>query len=287
MSANQLYFGDNLNILRRHFAAESVDFVYLDPPFKSNQDYNVLFAERDGTQAAAQIKAFEDTWRWDEAAVRACQEAVESGGRVADALQAFRMCIGENDMLAYLTMMAPRLKELRRVLKPTGRVSCHRRRLEQIFRPIHHPPADAPRRNAAPPPNACTAKPARPTAPGASPVAAASSVPPTAPTAPNTTAPRHASRQPAPPSASPAAPSVAYARAKPGTSATASSAIRSCPPSAGRPLRSNRGTQPAAQKAAPKAIRHRTPPIALPARMPPAAQATATTVMGRATVPPA
>ena len=125
MSANQLLYGDNLDILRRHVADETVDLVYLDPPFKSNQDYNVLFAERDGTRAAAQIKAFEDTWRWDQAASLAYQEAVESGGSVADALRAFRMCVGENDMLAYLSMMAPRLAELRRVLKPTESLYLH------------------------------------------------------------------------------------------------------------------------------------------------------------------
>lgn len=64
MSVNQLFYGDNLDVLRRHVADESVDLIYLDPPFKSNQNYNVLFAERDGTRAAAQIKAFGDTWRW-------------------------------------------------------------------------------------------------------------------------------------------------------------------------------------------------------------------------------
>ena len=77
MDANELYYGDNLDILPRYVGDESVDLIYLDPPFKSNQDYNVLFAERDGTQAAAQIKAFEDTWRWDQAAVR----RVRRGGR--------------------------------------------------------------------------------------------------------------------------------------------------------------------------------------------------------------
>ncbi len=65
---NRLYYGDNLDVLRRHIEEESVDLVYLDPPFNSNASYNVLFAERDGTQAASQIKAFEDTWRWDESA---------------------------------------------------------------------------------------------------------------------------------------------------------------------------------------------------------------------------
>ena len=85
----------------------------------------MLFAERDGTQAAAQIKAFEDTWRWDEGAARAYEDVVEAGGRVSQAMQAFRTFLGENDMLAYLAMMAPRLVELRRVLKPTGSLYLH------------------------------------------------------------------------------------------------------------------------------------------------------------------
>lgn len=122
---NQLYYGDNLDVLRRHVEDESVDLVYLDPPFNSNASYNVLFAERDGTQAAAQIKAFEDTWRWDESAARAFEEIVEASGRVSQAMQAFRTFIGESDMLAYLAMMSPRLVELRRVLKPTGSIYLH------------------------------------------------------------------------------------------------------------------------------------------------------------------
>jgi 16S rRNA G966 N2-methylase RsmD len=73
---NTLYYGDNLDILRRYVKDESVDLIYLDPPFKSNQDYNVLFAEQDGSRSAAQIKAFEDTWRWDSAAASAYQETV-------------------------------------------------------------------------------------------------------------------------------------------------------------------------------------------------------------------
>jgi 16S rRNA G966 N2-methylase RsmD len=68
---NRLYYGDNLDVLRRHVENESVDLVYLDPPFNSNANYNVLFAEHDGTKAASQIKAFEDTWEWDESAARA------------------------------------------------------------------------------------------------------------------------------------------------------------------------------------------------------------------------
>jgi DNA modification methylase len=122
---NILYYGDNLDVLRRHVKDESVDLIYLDPPFKSNQDYNVLFAEKDGTQAAAQIKAFEDTWHWDMSAAAAFEEVIEQGGKVAQAMIAFRTFLGENDMLAYLAMMAPRLVELRRVLKPTGSLYLH------------------------------------------------------------------------------------------------------------------------------------------------------------------
>ena len=125
MDSNSLYYGDNLDILRRYVQAESVDLIYLDPPFKSNQTYNVLFQEKDGSQSASQIKAFEDTWHWDEQAARSFEETVEAGGQVAEALQAFRKLLGPNDMLAYLSMMAPRLVELRRVLKNTGSLYLH------------------------------------------------------------------------------------------------------------------------------------------------------------------
>lgn len=122
---NQLYYGDNLDVLRRYLPAESVDLIYLDPPFNSRQDYNVLFAEKDGKRSKSQIRAFEDTWEWNVEAERAYTEIVEAGGRVADALRAFRTFLGGSDMLAYLAMMAPRLKELRRVLKETGTIYLH------------------------------------------------------------------------------------------------------------------------------------------------------------------
>jgi site-specific DNA-methyltransferase (adenine-specific) len=125
MPENLLYYGDNLDILRRYIADESVDLVYLDPPFNSNASYNVLFAEQNGSRAAAQIKAFGDTWRWDQAAAEAYQEVVETGGRVSQAMQAFRTFLGDSNLLAYLSMMAPRLVELRRVLKPTGSIYLH------------------------------------------------------------------------------------------------------------------------------------------------------------------
>jgi DNA modification methylase len=122
---NYLFYGDNLDVLRRYGKDETVHLVYLDPPFKSNQDYNVLFAEKDGTAAAAQFKAFEDTWEWNQASAAQYEELVEAGGRVSDVMQAFRRFLGTNDMLAYLTMMAPRLVELRRVMKPAGSIYLH------------------------------------------------------------------------------------------------------------------------------------------------------------------
>ena len=125
MAENILYYGDNLDVLRRHVGDDSVDLVYLDPPFNSNATYNVLFAEQNGSRAAAQIKAFGDTWQWDESAAQAFQEVVEAGGPVSQAMQAFRTFLGDSNMLAYLAMMAPRLIELRRVLKPTGSIYLH------------------------------------------------------------------------------------------------------------------------------------------------------------------
>ncbi|QQR39914.1 DNA methyltransferase [Devosia rhizoryzae] len=122
---NKLYYGDNLEVLRRHIRSESVDLVYLDPPFQSGRDYNVLFEEQDGTKAKAQIKAFEDTWEWDTEAAQLYDETVREGGSVGNALEAFRQLLGGTPMLAYLSMMAPRLVELRRVLKPTGSIYLH------------------------------------------------------------------------------------------------------------------------------------------------------------------
>jgi DNA modification methylase len=122
---NELYYGDNLDVLRRYIGDDSIDLVYLDPPFNSNQDYNVLFAEQDGSRSAAQIQAFADTWLWDNVVAESYQEVVESGGAVSQAMQAFRTFLGENNMLAYLSMMAPRLTELRRVMKPTGSIYLH------------------------------------------------------------------------------------------------------------------------------------------------------------------
>ncbi len=123
---NKLYFGDNLDILREHIKDESVDLIYLDPPFNSNANYNVLFKTPKGHESAAQIEAFEDTWHWNEQAEREFGELVRCGNTdVSEMMQALRRFLGENDMMAYLTMMANRLLELHRVLKPTGSLYLH------------------------------------------------------------------------------------------------------------------------------------------------------------------
>ena len=122
---NKLYYGDNLEVLQLYVKDESVDLVYLDPPFNSRQDYNVLFAEKDGSQSSSQIHAFEDTWEWNNDAMRAYEQIVEQGGRVADTMRAFRTFLFNTDMMAYLAMMAPRLVELKRVLKETGSIYLH------------------------------------------------------------------------------------------------------------------------------------------------------------------
>ena len=126
LSPNHLYFGDNLDILRQHIDAESVDLIYLDPPFNSNATYNVLFRERSGEESAAQITAFDDTWRWGLESELAYQEVItEQAGKIGELLAALRSFLGQNDMMAYLTMMAQRMVELHRVLKPTGSIYLH------------------------------------------------------------------------------------------------------------------------------------------------------------------
>ncbi|MEX2430362.1 MAG: site-specific DNA-methyltransferase, partial [Dehalococcoidia bacterium] len=123
---NKLYFGDNLDILRGDVPDESVDLIYLDPPFNSNATYNVLFQEKGGERSAAQITAFDDTWHWGMESEYAYSEVVTGGPKkLADLLQAMRQFLGQNDMMAYLTMMAQRMVELHRVLKPTGSIYLH------------------------------------------------------------------------------------------------------------------------------------------------------------------
>jgi len=123
---NKLYYGDNLDVLRQHIAPASVDLIYLDPPFNSNRTYNVLFRNRSGAAAQAQIEAFDDTWTWSQDTEHQYLELLTTAPqRIADAMVAMRGLLGDNDVLAYLVMMAARLVELRRVLKPTGSLYLH------------------------------------------------------------------------------------------------------------------------------------------------------------------
>jgi adenine specific DNA methylase Mod len=125
---NRLFFGDNLRILRNraYVERESVDLVYLDPPFNSGRNYNLIFRARGGAPAAAQVRVFEDTWHWSAAAAEAFHDTKENAPQhVARTLEALRTILNENDMFAYLCMMAPRLVELHKALKPTGSIYLH------------------------------------------------------------------------------------------------------------------------------------------------------------------
>lgn len=127
LGRNLLFYGDNLDVLRNRIPSASVDLIYLDPPFNSNRSYNVLFRSRGGAEAQAQIEAFDDTWVWSQESEGLYRELVEGGApaKVADALEAMRKLLGDNDLLAYLIMMSARMVELHRVLKPTGSLYLH------------------------------------------------------------------------------------------------------------------------------------------------------------------
>ena len=123
---NRLYYGDNLEVLRNEIKDETVDLIYLDPPFNSQANYNVLFKAPSGEQSHAQIEAFEDTWHWGDSAEHAFDEVMKSGNTdAAELLRAMRSFLKENDMMGYLAMMAVRLIELHRVLKPSGSLYLH------------------------------------------------------------------------------------------------------------------------------------------------------------------
>ena len=126
ITENTLFYGDNLPILRDYIADESVDLIYLDPPFNSNRNYNVLFKDESGQQSEAQITAFEDTWHWNQKAEESYRElAMQAPDHISKMISALHDFIGANQMMAYLAMMAIRLVELHRVLKPTGSLYLH------------------------------------------------------------------------------------------------------------------------------------------------------------------
>ncbi len=126
LEENTLFYGDNLEILRAYIPDESVDLIYLDPPFNSNRSYNVIFKETSGVESEAQIEAFEDTWRWTRTTENLLADLVECApDQVVMTILGFVDFLGRNDLTAYLVMMAPRLVELHRVLKPTGSLYLH------------------------------------------------------------------------------------------------------------------------------------------------------------------
>src|SRR4030042_1677045 len=123
MKTNVLYYGDNLEILRNrdYFPDECIDLIYLDPPFNSKKDYNILFKENGGVESEAQIQAFTDSWHWTQAAQDTYQDIIINGPlKVGKLIGALNDTLGHNDVMAYLVMMTARLTEMHRVLKPTG-----------------------------------------------------------------------------------------------------------------------------------------------------------------------
>ena len=147
LKTNVLYYGDNLEILRKYIPDNCIDLIYLDPPFNSKKDYNILFKENGGVESEAQIKAFTDTWHWTQAAENTYHDIVTNGPlKVGQLIGALHDAIGQNDVMAYLVMMTARLTELYRVLKPTGSLYLHcdptashyiKLALDQIFDPAH------------------------------------------------------------------------------------------------------------------------------------------------------
>jgi len=147
LKTNVLYYGDNLEILRKYIPDNSIDLVYLDPPFNSKKDYNILFKENGGVESEAQIKAFTDTWHWTQTAENTYHDIVTNGPlKVGQLIGALHDAIGQNDVMAYLVMITTRLIELHHVLKPTGSLYLHcdptashylKLVLDQIFGPAN------------------------------------------------------------------------------------------------------------------------------------------------------
>jgi site-specific DNA-methyltransferase (adenine-specific) len=147
LKTNVLYYGDNLEILRKYIPGNCIDLVYLDPPFNSKKDYNILFKENGGVESEAQIQAFTDSWHWTQAAQNTFVDIYQNGpSKVGKLIGALHETLGTNDVMAYLVMMTARLIELHRVLKPTGSLYLHcdptashylKLVLDQIFGPVN------------------------------------------------------------------------------------------------------------------------------------------------------
>lgn len=123
-TSNILYYGDNLEVLRKHFPPDCIDLVYLDPPFNSKANYNVLFKEKSGKKSVAQAQAFSDFWTWDPIAEKTYME-IQKDPNLGSMITFLHGHLGKNDMMAYLVMMTIRLQKLHEVLKPTGSLYLH------------------------------------------------------------------------------------------------------------------------------------------------------------------
>ena len=126
---NKLYYGDNLEVLRKYIKDETVDLCYIDPPFNSKRNYNQIY-NNVGTEDAAQAQAFVDTWTWDEAAEHGFKEILANMGGVftaqsIDLISGLEKVLGKGSLLSYLVSMTLRVAEIYRVLKPTGSFYFH------------------------------------------------------------------------------------------------------------------------------------------------------------------
>ena len=124
-----LYYGDNLDILRRRITPESVDLCYIDPPFNSKRNYNQIY-NNIGTEDRAQAQAFVDTWEWDDHAIEGFAEIIENAegqfpSQTVELIKGLHKVLGQGDLLAYLVSMTLRLVAIHRVLKPTGSLFLH------------------------------------------------------------------------------------------------------------------------------------------------------------------
>lgn len=123
---NTLFYGDNLDILRDYIEDESIDLIYLDPPFKKQKKYNIIFPEPNGSPSEAQTMVYADTWFWNDISEKYYEELVnEAPESLANTIIGLRKFLHESDMMTYLVHMAIRLIELNRVLKPAGSIYLH------------------------------------------------------------------------------------------------------------------------------------------------------------------
>ena len=123
---NTIYYGDNLNVMRKYIPPESIDLIYLDPPFNSKKQYNIIYKDPTGKKSESQVVAFSDTWKWDKKAEETYRELVErADSNITKVITSYYNLLGDCSLMAYLVMMTIRLIEMKRVLKNTGSIYLH------------------------------------------------------------------------------------------------------------------------------------------------------------------